>query len=432
MNALRKTFFKYITLNIIGMIGLSCYILADTYFIAQALGPNGLASLNFSITMFSVMHGIGLMIGIGGATHFALHKEESNKVNASLVHALVLCGVVAIAFALVVLFGIEPLCLFLGADADTFAMTKTYLTTLLSFVPFFLVSNTMQAFVRNDNNPKLAMIAMLTSSFANVILDYIFMFPLQMGIFGAAFATGLSPIISLCVISLHFIGRKHSLHVGKCKLQLKKFWSILTLGFTAFVGELASAISLLTFNLLILGIAGNIGVAAYGVVANFAMTAISIYVGISQGIQPLASTYYGKKDAHSLRFILKYALSTSFILSGILYVLVFVFAPNIASAFNSEADATLQFLAVEGLHIYFIGYFFASINIVAAAFLSAITKAGSATIIALCRSCFVLVPAAILCSQMWEMTGIWISFVATEGIVFCITAACLWKSMKKI
>lgn len=432
MNALRKTFFKYITLNIAGMVGLSCYILADTFFIAQALGSNALAALNFSLTMFSFMYGVGLMIGIGGATDFALRKDEADKVNSPLVHSLILCGLVSIAFILVVLFAIDPLAYFLGADADTFGMTKTYLTTLLSFSPFFLVNNTMLAFVRNDNNPKLSMIAMLTSSFANIAMDYVFLFLLDMGIFGAAFATGLSPIISLAILSHHVIGKKHSLHVGKCTLALKKFWTILTLGFTAFVGELASAISLLTFNLLILGIAGNIGVAAYGVVANFAMTAISAYVGISQGTQPLASTYYGQKDTPSLRFVLRYAVGTSFILSAILYVIVYGFAPNIAAAFNSDNNATLQFLAVEGLHIYFIGYFFASVNIVVAAFLSAITKTGSATIIALCRSCFILVPSAIICSQLWGMTGIWISFVVTETIVFCITVVCLWKAMKEI
>ncbi|WP_317855357.1 MATE family efflux transporter [Chakrabartyella piscis] len=430
MNALRKTFFKYISLNIAGMIGLSCYILADTYFIAQALGSNGLASLNLSLTMFSTMYGIGLMIGIGAATDFALHKAENAGVNVSLVHALVLCAIVAVAFALLVLFGIEPLCYFLGADTETFHMTQTYLTTLLTFVPFFLLSTTMQAFVRNDNNPKLAMISMLASSFANIGLDYLFMFPMSMGIFGAAFATGLSPIISLGVLLFHFVGKQHNLHLGKCKLSFRRMGTILSLGFTAFVGELASAISLFTFNLLILGIAGNIGVAAYGIVANFAMTAVCVYVGISQGIQPLASTYYGQKDTPSIRFILKYALSTGFVLSAILYIAVFVFAPNIASAFNSEQDAGLQLLAIEGLHLYFVGYFFACINIISAAFLSAIAKAGSATAIALCRSCFVLVPAAIICSRLWDMTGIWISFIATEAIVFVITFVSLRKAMK--
>ena len=92
----------------------------------------------------------------------------------------------------------------LGADSSTLTMSKTYLTTILCFAPFFIMNNILIAFVRNDNNPNLSMIAMLTGSFSNIVLDYIFMFPLKMGIFGAAFATGLAPIISMGILTLHF------------------------------------------------------------------------------------------------------------------------------------------------------------------------------------------------------------------------------------
>lgn len=121
-----------------------------------------------------------------------------------------------------------------------------------------------------------------------------------MGIFGAAFATALSPIISLCILSIHFIKKKQSFHIVKAKVIFADIRRIIALGFSSFIGELASAISLITFNLIILKLEGNMGVSAYGIVANVALIAIAIFVGISQGIQPLVSKYYGKKIRNML------------------------------------------------------------------------------------------------------------------------------------
>ena len=206
MKEIKNIFLKYVSLNVIGTIGLSCYILADTFFVSKALGDIGLASLNFSISIFSIMQGIGLMIGIGGATDYSIKKQQrDNSNNTAFTYSLVMGAVMSLIFIIIAIFFIEPLSKFLGADKITLPLTKTYLTTILSFSPFFILNNILLAFIRNDNDPKLSMIAMLVSSFSNIILDYVFMFPFSMGIFGAAFATALSSIISLGILSIHFI-----------------------------------------------------------------------------------------------------------------------------------------------------------------------------------------------------------------------------------
>ena len=112
-------------------------------------------------------------------------------------------------------------------------LTKAYMETLLCFSPFFLLNNILIAFVRNDNNPKLAMTAMVTGSFSNIALDYIFIFPLSMGMFGAALATGFSLILSVCVLSLHFWTKRNQFSLQKCKMKIKKLTNILHLGFSA-------------------------------------------------------------------------------------------------------------------------------------------------------------------------------------------------------
>lgn len=422
MEKVKSSFIKYVSTNVIGMIGLSCYILADTFFIAKALGTAGLASINFSISIFSIMQGIGLMIGIGGATDYSIRKQEhKDSSNTSFMHALFLGALSSLIFIVIAMFFTVPLSRLLGADATTLPLTKTYLTTVLSFSPFFILNNILLAFIRNDNNPKLSMIAMLVSSLANIILDYVFMFPFSMGMFGAAFATGLSPIISLGVLSTHFITKKHSFHLIRCKIQLVRTARILALGFSSFIGELASAISLITYNLIILGIEGNTGVAAYGIIANIALIATAVFVGIAQGLQPLASDYYSKGKLVSVNRVLRYAIITAILFSTVIYGSIAFFANPIVSVFNSENNSKLAMFAVEGAKLYFIGYIFAGINIVASAFLSATSNAMKAMMISTLRSCIVLVPAVLIFSSLFQMTGVWLSFVMTEFLVFLLT-----------
>ncbi|WP_320164199.1 MATE family efflux transporter [uncultured Trichococcus sp.] len=416
---LMKDFSKYVSLNILGMIGVSFYILADTYFIAKALGANGIAALNFAIPAFSIVHGIGLMIGIGGATRFSILKSQNQNEEAESVFSgsLKLGSMIGLMLILVGLFGSRTLSSVLGANADTLPLTQAYMATILSFAVFFILNNTMLAFVRNDNNPRLAMTAMLVGSFSNVILDYVFLFPLGMGMFGAAFATSLSPIISLGVLSTHFAAKRRKPAFLKHKMTRPAVLDILTLGSATFITEVSSAVVLTTFNLLILGLEGNRGVAAYGIVANLAFVAVAIFTGLGQGVQPLVSRYYGSRQWKLVKKVKRYAVLTAISIALLIYVGTFAYSDTLISLFNNENDSAIVQLADQGMKIYFLGFFFVGINIVTAIFLSATEKARAAFVISILRGLVVIVPLAIVFGNMWQMTGIWSAFVLSELIV---------------
>ncbi|MTI56256.1 MATE family efflux transporter [Geosporobacter ferrireducens] len=422
MKKFKLDFLKYISLNILSMVGVSIYILADTYFISKALGAIGLAALNFSIVIFTLIQGVGLMIGIGGAIDFSIRNyERSNSGNESFMNALLIGLLFAVIFLLLGVFFSTQVSLFLGADELTLPPTETYLTTILGFSPFFILNNIVLAFVRNDKNPRLAMTAMVVSSFSNIILDYVFMFPLSMGIFGAAFATGLAPIISLSILIFHFRSNSVGFHLCRCKMELKRLMKIITLGFPSFVTELASSITLFTFNIVILRIAGNIGVAAYGVIANVAIIATALFTGLAQGIQPLVSNYFASSDKDGLRTILKYSLIISLVLSATIYFVILAFSNNIVSVFNGENNETLATIAGVGLKIYFTGYIFAGINIVIISFLSAASNTVNAMAISILRSSVILIPTTLIMSFFFEIYGIWASFMVTELSVTILT-----------
>ena len=417
--SLVKDFSKYVSLNILGMIGVSFYILADTYYIAKALRATGIAALNFAIPVFSIILGIGLMIGIGGAARFGILKSRNKHKEAEAVFAgaLKLGTLAGLLFAVLGLFGSKALSSILGADAVTLPLTHAYMATIMVFAPFFILNNTVLAFVRNDNNPRLAMLAMIGGSVSNVILDYIFLFPLKMGMFGAAFATSLAPIISLGILSIHFAKKKSRPAILKHKLTRLAIKDILNLGSSTFIMEVSSAVVLTTFNLLILGLEGNKGVAAYGIVANIAFVAVAIFTGLGQGVQPLISKYYGLKDRKTVRRVNRYALLTAGFIAALIYLGTFFNSEALIGLFNNENDPVILRLADSGMKIYFLGFFFVGINIVTAMILSATEKGRAAFVLSVLRGLAVIVPMAILLSSLWGMTGIWSSFVLSELIV---------------
>lgn len=412
-------FCKYISLNVLGMIGISCYILADTFFVSKGLGSNGLAALNIAIPVFSLVQGTGLMLGIGGATRYSIAKnqgltQESNK---AFTHSLYFGAIFAAVYMLIGIFFPAPLAELLGANSETFEMCRSYLQILLLFSPAFIANNIILAFVRNDGAPQLSMIAMIMGSTFNIIFDYIFIFPMGMGIFGAALATGFSPAVSLLILSSFFIKKHNRFKPIKCRLSAKFSLKIISVGIPSLVTEISSGIVILVFNIIMLRLSGNIGVAAYGIIANISIVIISIYTGVSQGIQPLVSKYYGLNDRKAINSVLRYSLITSVIISIIVYVGLFLFANPIVSAFNSENDALLQISAVNGLKIYFTGILFAGMNIIFAAYFAATDKARPASIISILRGFVIIIPLAILLANLFGINGLWLSFPIAELIV---------------
>ena len=428
-----REFLKYSSLNVLGMIALSCYILADTFFVSKALGADGLAALNLAIPVYSFINGSGLMIGMGGGIKYSIAKSQgaAQRADQTFTNSAVLTAVIAACFFLTGLLASGSLALLLGADGTVYEMTRTYLQVILLFAPMFMTNNLLLCFIRNDGAPQLSMAAMITGSLSNVVLDYVFMFPLGMGIFGAVLATGLAPVISILVLSPYLLRRKNQFHLRKCRISGKLALGIFSSGLPSLITEVSSGIVMIVFNTIILGIAGNIGVAAYGVIANLSLVVMSIYTGISQGIQPLLSSGYGTGNRKKTQSVLRYALVSAVLISVVVYVCVFFGAEPIAAVFNSEQNATLQSIAVTGLKIYFTACVFAGFNIILSVYFTSTENALPAHIISILRGFVVIIPMAFLLSAAAELTGVWAAFPATELIVSLIGAGLFFRIGKR-
>lgn len=429
MNRNLKEFIKYTVFNVLGMIGLSCYILADTFFISFGLGANGLAALNLALPVYSVINGSGLMLGIGGATKYAIMKNQGNKkYNESFMNTVFMAIVIGIIFFLTGIIFSGNIATLLGANKQVYHMTSIYLKVLLMFGPAFVLNNVMNAFVRNDGNPKLSMIAMLVGSFGNIILDYLLVIKFSMGMFGAVLATGFSPIMGLMVLSGHIVSENSSIKFKVAKIRASFIKSIIMLGIPSFVAEMSSGIVIFVFNIIILGLQGNVGVAAYGVIANLALVVISIYTGVAQGSQPLFSAAYGKNDKKMQKQLFKYAITAVTLISIVIYAVILLFANPITSIFNGEGNMQLQAIAVKGMYLYFTSILFIGMNIVMATYFAAREKVIPSYIISFGRGFVVIIPMAFIMSFLWKMTGVWLAMTVTEEIIAAVGVALIKKA----
>lgn len=416
MGKIYREFAEYISLSVAGMLAISCYILADTFFVSQRLGTDGLAALNLAIPIYDVIHGTGLMLGMGGATRFSICKSrgEDREANLMFTNTLFLAGACSVFFVLTGLLFSERLAVLLGADEAVLEMTNTYLKVLMLFSPAFLLNDIFLCFVRNDKNPGMSMRATIGGSFSNIILDYVFMFPLGMGIFGAALATGLAPVIGIAIMSPHWLKRSKGFHAVKTGLLPKQVKMNVSLGFPSLLAQLSSGIVMIVFNKIILELEGNTGVAAYGVTANIALVVVAVYSGVGQGIQPLVSREYGYGRKEREVQLLRWAAAVVLALSVLIYGGLFGFAEPIVGIFNSENSERMGQIAVSGLKLYFISVPFVGLNIVLSTYFSAVEQAVPAQVISLLRGLVLLIPMAFFMAEAGGLTGVWLAVPVTE------------------
>ncbi len=428
---IEKKLRKYILSNVVAMTGISLYILADTFFIAQAGGTNGITALNLVLPIYSVIYGLGAMIGIGSATRYALHKsfgatDTDEYFSSSLIWTLA----VSLIFVIAGIFCPEQILRFMGADTTIMEVGFPYIRIVLCFAPFFMVNYTFTAFVRNDGAPAVAMTATLISGIFNIVFDYILVFPLGLSMVGAALATGISPLVSMGICMFHYLSKKNTVKLLLKKPSIKRAVYSCKLGVVAFVEEISSGITTMTFNFLLLSLGGNVAVAAYGVIANIAIIAIALFNGISQGLQPLASEAHGSGDEVSEKRIYKQSLKIGGVISACLIVAVMIFADKIIAIFNTENSLELSMLARVGMRVYFAGFIFAIINIVTAGFCSATGRARESAFISLSRGIVAIVLFAILLSKAFGVLGVWLAFPAAELFTLAASRVLIKKSRK--
>ncbi|WP_312653832.1 MATE family efflux transporter [Proteiniclasticum sp.] len=430
---LYRTFLKYVSLNVISMIGFSAFILADTYFIANGVGKDGLVALNLVIPAYTVVYAMSLLIGSGVGTVYAIFRgqERARKGNEVFTQMIILGIFIGLLFTLTGLLYSKEIVTLLGAEGVLTELSHDYTKTVFNFSVAFMVNSILVSMVRNDGHPKLAMTAMMTGSLSNILLDYIFIYPMKLGMFGAALATGIAPLLSILVMVPFFVKKQNRFKLVKTALRLKDIGRVISIGIPTFITELSSGLVILIFNLVILHYIGDIGVAAYGIIANLALILIAIFSGIGQGIQPIISFNHGSGNKENVRRTLRLGVILSAVLGAALYLLFASYPDEIIRAFNSENNLELYQIAKEGMRIYFSSFLIAGVNITIISYFSAKAKARPSFIISLMRGIMLIPPILFIFASNMGINGVWMTIPIVELITFMIAVSLLVLERKK-
>ncbi|MEF9961561.1 MAG: MATE family efflux transporter [Erysipelotrichaceae bacterium] len=427
------TFATYASANVLSMMGLSFNVLTDTFFVANGIGSTALAALNIVLPIFALIAGLGLMNGMGSATKYMIFKasknhEEGNKV---FTHGLYYAGFLSVILFILGVFFSEDIVVLLGANKETLSLARDYCATILGFAFAFLFNHHLICMIRNDGAPKLAMIAMLSGNITNIIFDYLFIYEFNMGLFGAAIATCFSPVVSMIILSSYLFKKKNHFHLIKCKLEMATFLAITKIGSSSFLNEMSSGLVMLAFNYSILAYAGNIGIAAYGIIANLGLVFQAVFTGLAQGIQPLLSYAFGVKDQASIHKLIKYALITSLLIGVCFYLSGLCFPNQLVALFNQKGNEALSLIATNGITLYFPAFIFMGINIVLTCFFASVNAPSPSLLLSLLRGFVLVLMFIYVLPSFLQLDGIWLSVPASECISCMIGLGILFFYIKK-
>ena len=438
MNRVLKEFINYVGSNTIGMIATAICILVDYWFIATAMGTDGLAALSLGLPIYAITWGLGIMLGVGGGAKYAEYYSIGDAKRAN--QAFTMTTIVGVLFFLpLILAGVflsGGLAQLVGSEGTLLPMVTGYIRLILLFSPGFMIYNIFESFTRNDDSPIAAMISSIIYNVMNIVFDAIFIFGLGLGMNGAALATGAASICALIYLVLYWLYKKDTFKFVKTRLRWKEVLSICVIGLPSFNSEFLYGFIHITFNITFINLAGNVGAAAFGIVASLSALSFYMFQGIGQGIQPLASYYYGVKERGNLKRVLKYALVTCAIFSVLILGVIFAYTDSITSLLNTQQDESLRILANEGAKIYFIAFPFVGITTIAIAFLSVTSAPKVALILSVLQNGVLLIPLILLLSFLFGINGAWSSYAVSEFIlviasIYFIIQAMREKSLKE-
>jgi putative MATE family efflux protein len=417
-----SVFFQYSIPSVLGMLAISSASIVDGFFIGNYVGDFGLAAINISFPIFSLLFGFALMLAIGSSVVSGKLIGQGDIKNASIIFSKTMICITLFSFITcsILFLNIETILHLFGADENLTKIAIEYLSVILIFIPFLMIGVVLDYFVRVDNRPNLAFIALLSSAVINVILDWFMIVYLQKGIFGAALATGISQLALLFILLPHFFSKKATLEfvkpIGSYMQIIKASYN----GVSEFVNEISVGITTLIFNYIMIKTFSVEGVAAFAVINYLLMIGIMISFGISDSLQPIISKNFGAKENKRIEEFLKLAfMSTGLV--GVVMILLIIFTPDsLANIFLEDTHYKTKQIVLNFATFIWISFLFNGVNLVISAYLTAIHKPLASMMIALSRSFIFPVFFIFTLPFLLNTQGIFLAIPMAEAFTFIL------------
>ncbi len=422
-------FFQYSIPSVLGMLAISSASIVDGFFIGNYVGDSGLAAINISLPIFSFLFGFALMLAIGSSVVSGKLIGEGESKNASLIFSKTIVCITLFSFltSSILFLNIETLLHLFGADENLKKIAIEYLSIMLLFIPFLMIGVVLDYFVRVDNRPNLAFIALLFSALINVLLDWFMIVYLQKGIFGAALATGISQLALLFILLPHFFSKRATIGFVKPRGSYTQILKATYNGTSEFVNEISIGITTLIFNYVMIKNFGIEGIAAFTVINYLLLIGIMISFGISDSLQPVISKNFGAKEHKRIEAFLQLAFIATSLVGVVMIVLLLFIPETLANIFLEDSNDKTKQIVLSFAAFVWIAFLFNGRNLVISAYLTAIHKPLASMMIALSRSFLFPVLFIVTLPLLFDKNGILMAIPMAEAVTFIIATILLRK-----
>ena len=429
---IKPMYFRYLSTAFGSAMITSVYSIVDTAMVGQYHGPEGTAALAVVAPVWNIIYSLGLLMGIGGSVIFST-KRGSEKGDGSENQYFTSAVIGAIILSVIAWVGVlcfeRPVLIFFGADESLLMLARQYMRPIKYVFPLFLFNQMLAAFLRNDGNPGLATMGVLSGGIFNVFGDYFFIFTRDMGIYGAGLATAIGSGISFLVILTHFASRKNTLRLVKPEKLLRKLHEISVTGFSTFFIDVAMGILTVLFNRQIMRYLGANALAIYGPIIQISTFVQCCAYSVGQASQPIISTNFGAGKAARIRETLQLALWTT-VFFGIFWTVLSMVCPNVYIRIFMAPTPEILEMAPAIVRTYALSFLLLPFNIFSTYYFQAIMKPKAAFVVSVARGLVISGILIIVLPIAVNAKAIWFAMPITELLVMMYAAATIRKYTK--
>ena len=428
-----RRIFRFVMPSVLMMIFTSIYGVVDGFFVSNFVGKVPFAAVNFIMPFLMILAAFGFMVGAGGTAVVSKTMGEGRSEDAKRYFSFLTCFVIVGGSVLAVL-GIsfaEPICRLLGAEGELLSYCVLYGRIILIALPAYMLQTMFQSFLITAERPKLGLAVTVGAGVTNMVLDFLLVYVFSLGITGAAIATAVSQAVGGFVPLLYFCRKRgRVLHLTKFAFYGRVLLKTCTNGCSELMSNISMSLVGILYNNRLLAMAGENGVAAYGVVMYVNFIFVAIFIGYSIGMAPVVGYHYGAEDRAELKSLLK--KSTLIVtVGGVILTALAAALSYPASMVFVGYDASLLQMTARGLLISSLTFLFCGIGIFGSAFFTALGNGAVSALISFCRTMVFQAGGILLLSMLWGTNGIWFSIGVAEALAAVMTVCWVLAARKK-
>lgn len=421
-----KSLINYIFPALGGLFVTHLYNVVDGIFVGQGVGAAALGAVNISVPFITFAVALTALFPMGGATIVAIRmgRGDKNGANLAFMTALSLTLLTAAVLMAAGMLFSEQIVHWSGAgnlSEEMRAMPAQYLFYYTAFSVPMLMGSCLTVFVRNDGDPALSFAGMCAGAGANIFLDWLFVFKFQMGVKGAAVASGLGQVLTVLVFLMHFLRKKGDLRIRTFRISAALTWKVCKRGVPEAMTQLTTPVTALCYNLVLARMIGDVGVSTFSILSFIYSLANAILSGVAQGLQPLWGQCYGRNETKEMNWYFRSGLLINAVLSILFDGVLFFFNVPVIRIFNKETELVQKTSAA--LVWFALSFIPMALNLIYTAYFFSTKRTGTANVIALSRGIIVKALMIFCIPMLFGAEAIWAAPVVSETVTCCAAAA---------